>query len=365
MSNQTAQRPVLFLEEALDESGQRAVAVGGLDQGLLASIRSDARVAIRLREAFKVAVRGDTAVDLPAVSGSYEIGRDTIRFLPDLPFDPAVTFRARFDPQRWGRLDLDPLQFEFAFPRPRASGRPSICAIYPSADVLPENLLRFYICFSTPMRHGAARSSVAILDAAGDVIPDILYPSPVELWDPGMRRLTILLDPGRLKRGVGPNRDLGPPLKCGTRYRLAISDAFRDANGEQLTPAVKDFQASEPVREAIDPGGWSARRPTVGTRQPLVLAFRRALDWAGIRDSLAMASGHSHVKGSATISRGETQWSFLPDEPWSKGCYSVQVRAGLEDVCGNRVGAAFDRNLRLGANLRAEDSARSISFDFS
>ena len=36
-----------------------------------------------------------------------------------------------------------------------------------------------------------------------------------ELWDPGMQRLTLLLDPGRIKRGVGPNLEAGLALERG------------------------------------------------------------------------------------------------------------------------------------------------------
>jgi hypothetical protein len=62
----------------------------------------------------------------------------------------------------------------------------------------------------------------------------VLYRAPVELWDRSMQHLTILVDPGRLKRGVGPNRELGPPLKVGDEYALVAGSGLVDLSGEPL-----------------------------------------------------------------------------------------------------------------------------------
>src|ERR1700741_2432210 len=94
--------------------------------------------------------------------------------------------------------------------------------IFPLSDVLPENLLRFYVCFSNSMQRGRASEDISLLDSDGQPVADALYRPPCELWDRRMQHLTVLLDPGRLKRWVGPNRELGPPLKAGQAYTLAV-----------------------------------------------------------------------------------------------------------------------------------------------
>ncbi len=43
----------------------------------------------------------------------------------------------------------------------------SVTEVYPSAAVLPENLLRFYIQFSAPMSRGEAYRRIKLLDAGG------------------------------------------------------------------------------------------------------------------------------------------------------------------------------------------------------
>ena len=41
-----------------------------------------------------------------------------------------------------------------------------------------------------------------------------------ELWDADQCRLTLFFDPGRIKRGLRPHLEAGPPLTEGEAYRL-------------------------------------------------------------------------------------------------------------------------------------------------
>ena len=100
--------------------------------------------------------------------------------------------------------------------------------------MLPENLLRLYVLFSNLMQRGRAADNIAILGPDGSPAPDVLYRPPVELWDSNMTCLTILLDPGRLKRGVDPNRMLAPPLSAGQRYTLTVGPGMIDMHGRRL-----------------------------------------------------------------------------------------------------------------------------------
>jgi hypothetical protein len=42
------------------------------------------------------------------------------------------------------------------------------------------------------------------------------------------------------------------------------------------------------------------------------------------------------------VGGGERVLTFAPKERWKKGEYRLEVDARLEDVCGNRVGEAFE-----------------------
>ena len=45
-----------------------------------------------------------------------------------------------------------------------------VAQVYPSADVLPENLLKFYVHFSGPMRGGHIYDHVRFRDEAGKLV---------------------------------------------------------------------------------------------------------------------------------------------------------------------------------------------------
>ena len=200
--------------------------------------------------------------DLPDISGEHEVAGGTVRFIPDCPFEPGVRFRAILDLGALGQPGLaEVLSHEFSFPKEAPVTEPEVSQVFPSSDVLPENLLRFCVRFSGPMQRGRAEANVAILRPDGSPAPDVLYRAPVELWDTSMTCLAILLDPGRLKRGVGPNRMLGPPLRVGERYILAVGPGMIDVHGRPLrqrftkrSPSVR--RSARPLRSR-----WNARVP--------------------------------------------------------------------------------------------------------
>jgi hypothetical protein len=249
-----------------------------------------------------------------------------------------------------------------------ASGLPTqVEHVYPSSDSLPENLLRFYVNFSNSMQRGRADVEIVILGPDGEPAPDVLYRAPVELWDRSMKCLTILLDPGRLKRGVGPNRALGPPLKSGAEYTLTVGAGMLDLSGRRLRETFyKRFRVTDPVRENIAVKQWRVLPPASRSGEPLRLLFPRPLDRALLAHTItiASASGQS-IKGRIDIDQHERRWNFKPASPWVAGSYQVRIAPGLEDACGNSVISAFDRPLRPGSDLRSEVVTGSIAFNLA
>jgi len=43
-----------------------------------------------------------------------------------------------------------------------------------------------------------------------------------------------------------------------------------------------------------------------------------------------------------TVQKNETEWRFLPQQPWAPGEYTIAIQTALEDLAGNKVGRAFD-----------------------
>jgi hypothetical protein len=361
-SETLANPPALAIEPDLRCPGSACVSARNLRPDLVASLGGRAQSVLRVKVAEAGAPDDE---DLPDIFGHHETLDDGLRFIPHFPFGPGVRFRAILDLRALGEPGLAELvTLDFSFPKETGVAETEVRQVFPSSDVLPENLLRLYVCFSNPMQRGRAEANIKILDPDGMPATDVLYRAPVELWDRSMTCLTILLDPGRLKRGVGPNRMLGPPLRAGQRYTLAVGAGMVDMYGRSLREGFnKSFNVSEAVREPIAIEQWKILPPAIDTHEPLDLTFPRPLDWAQLWHGITVASESGQaVSGRIDIEPGETRWRFTPELSWEAGTYRVRVSPGLEDVCGNTSYGPFDGPFRSADDVAREAAVRSILF---
>jgi len=355
-----ATEPALAIEFDPDGTGW-CVTARNLGRDLVASLGGRAGSLLRVT----VAESGHPDDDLPDISGDYHILSDGVRFIPHFAFGSGILFHAILDLGALGWPGLTEVRSrEFSFPRETAVMETKVGCVFPSGDVLPENLLRFYLCFSNPMQRGRSRDNIEILSADGRSAPDVLFQAPIELWDSSMTCLTVLLDPGRLKRGVGPNRALGPPLQASERYTLAISRGMIDMYGRRLCESFrKSFSVSEAIREAIAIEAWKIAPPTMGSVEPLALRFPNPLDWAQLWHGISVASDAGQpIAGRIGIDSGETRWRFTPDEPWQAGTYSVRVAQDLEDICGNTPCRLFDGPFQSADEVARDTPTELIPF---
>ncbi|RPH37726.1 MAG: hypothetical protein EHM91_14690, partial [Planctomycetota bacterium] len=149
-------------------------------------------------------------------------------FEPRFPFKPGVEYHVVFEGS--GRR----LEKTFTIPPPAPSPPTVVTAVFPSRDVLPENLLKFYLHFSAPMSRREAYQRVRLLDGAGKPVELPFLEIGEELWDRAGIRLTLLFDPGRIKRGLKPREDSGPALEEGKSYTLVVDAEWPDAQGRPL-----------------------------------------------------------------------------------------------------------------------------------
>lgn len=220
-----------------------------------------------------------------------------------------------------------------------ASGQTSVVRVYPTADVLPANQLKLYIEFSAPMSRGEAAKRVRLFESGGKLVEMPFVDIDEELWDREQKRLTLLFDPGRIKRGVLPERELGGALEPGKEYELVIDRQWPDAKGQPLAAGHrKKFRAREADRTPIDPRTWTVVAPRVATRDPLIVKFGEPLDAAVMLRRISVP----RVRGEAAARNRETEWHFVPDEPWAEGDYEILADKVLEDLAGNKIGRPFD-----------------------
>jgi len=356
-----ADQPALVIEP--DPSGAGwSVKAHNLSPAFVDAVAERGQSVLRVQVAKAEGLDNEDPPDMP---GDYEILGDGIRFTPHFPFEPSVLFRAILDLRATGLPGLAGVRtLEFSLPREARAAGTTVSQVFPSGDILPENLLRFYVRFSNPMRRDWAEDHIALLGPDGRPVPDVLYRAPIELWDRSMTCLTVLLDPGRLKRGVGPNRMLGAPLEAGQRYTLAIASGMVDACGQPLQKDFKKpFCVSKAVRQPIAMGEWTIAPPTLEGCDPLELIFPRPLDWAELYHGIAVASPTGlPISGRIDIDMGETRWRFTPDTPWLAGAHSIHVAPGLEDICGNTPYAPFDGPFRSADATPRQTATRLVPF---
>jgi hypothetical protein len=286
---------------------------------------------------------------LPAVLGRCAADGDRLRFTPRFPFVPGLAYRVRVHlrvvgmESASGREVVEArVQLRAASPRPTTV----VTAVYPSAAVLPENQLKLYVHFSAPMRESEAASAVRLLEEpSGRPVESPFAEGGQELWDRERRRLTLLLDPGRIKRGLVGNRQAGPPLREGASYRLEIASTWRDASGLPLaTGFVKRFRVGAADRAQPDPASWRLAAPAAGTRRPVTLDFPEPLDHALLQRAIAVRrEGAGRVEGRIIARDDERRWELAPEQPWVPGRYTIVIDPVLEDLAGNNLRRLFDR----------------------
>jgi hypothetical protein len=211
--------------------------------------------------------------------------------------------------------------------------------VYPSTSLLPENELKFYLCFSAPMQRGQAWQHVHLLDQNGKPVELPFLELDEELWNPDQTRLTVLFDPGRIKRGLVPINEVGPAIEAGKRYTLWIDREWRDGRGAPLAEEYrKEFRVGPADREPPQPGNWRVTPPRAGTTEPLIVRFPEALDFALLQHSITVEG----MTGRVEVGRDETEWRFTPERPWTAGEHTLSIQTTLEDLAGNHIGRPFD-----------------------
>ncbi len=360
-------------------SSRSAVALAGLPPNLLERLRSMtqgewAQVLTVHTEAAAI------EADAPGVVGRYSIVGSEARFSPSYPLVAGMSYRVRFYPQRLAALGgsaavpvaqensalgIDEVIVVSSTTTSADAGGTHVVRIYPTAGRLPMNLLRMYVSFSAPMRRGQASDHVRVVDeSTGRAVADAFVEIDTELWNAEQTRLTVLFDPGRIKRGLVPHNELGPPLRAGQSYRLEVDADFLDANREPLREGfTKSFDVIDSDYSVPSVAEWRIRPPAAGGFGAVVLELDEGLDSALMLRLLSVQThAGDRVRGIAELGPDERSWSFRPDSPWQVGEFAISAPRVIEDLAGNNLSNPFDLDLTEHPQRLDESGALLIPF---
>jgi hypothetical protein len=310
----------------------------------------NALAAARLsREDWQQILRVQVRSGAEPVVGTYAALDGAVRFTPMYGLDAGRAFTVTLDAARIpGAAAGDswrstPVVQSVTVPRTISERTTTVRQVYPSGDEIPANLLRLYIEFSAPMGRSNALEHIHLLDDSGREIAAPFLPVEAELWTADRTRFTLLFDPGRVKRGIRPNLDMGRALIEGRTYSLTIDEGWVDGAGQRLKAGHRhQFRVGRPVEKPLDHAEWRIAVPAPDSRSPLLVRFPWPLDHGLLPRALGVRREQVDVPGEISIEPGETGWTFTPREPWKAGEYSLLALTLLEDPAGNRIGRAFE-----------------------
>jgi len=308
-----------------------------------------------------------TRLELPPAAGTYCVIDGCIRFQPRFPFEHGVTYRAvcHTSTLPGNSQAVADMVSTYIVPVERRESTTVITQVFPSAGELPENLLKFYIHFSAPMSRGNIYEHIHLRDEHGTLVELPFLEIDEELWNPEMTRLTLFIDPGRIKRGVLPLEEIGAVFQAGRKYSLIIDREWRDAEGNTLKEGyVKIFKAGPPLRAPLDTTTWKINPPSANSFGPLLIRFPAPIDHALAQRMIQVTDLDSqHVRGQTSLAEGERQWSFVPETRWTLGMYRIVVDTALEDLAGNNIGKPFEVDLFEGIERTLRKKSVSIDFE--
>lgn len=278
--------------------------------------------------------------DKKAVLGDLVQTPAQLRFIPLLPFQKNSEYTLIYNSSIYPfKIELDasyvPVQVE---------------TIYPNSTVLPSNFLKWYIQFSKPINPSKIYDHIYLIDKSDSTkIDRALLPLETPLLSDDGTLLTLWIEPGRQKRDLGPNKQLGEVLTAGKSYTLVIGQGLKDHQGILMNESfTHPFTVEPPDRIQPTVTSWKLQLPTAQTKEPLYIDFQEFLDYGSLQNSLLIRdeSGEEFM-GTFTVDTNQKGIQFTPLLIWNKSTYIVSSKPIVEDLSGNNLERLFDRDVTI------------------
>lgn len=336
------------VEASVSEDGAGLV-LTGLPEVLLGEAPLDDRFRVVAAE-----VEAEHPDELPSTLGEFSADGARLVFTPRYPLVAGLDYRILLADAP-GRDDRAHVSWSVQVASTDVTPVATVTSLFPTEDVLPANLLKFYIEFSHAMRPWDPFAYLSLIDEeTGATLPNVFLTAHTEMWDPSGTRFTLLFDPGRIKRGLQNNLALGPPLREGRRYSLVVSGEWPDARGVPMRAGFeRSFRVGAADRESPDPDQWTLGVPDPASRDALRVEFGEPMDQAYLEHALSIVTPQgTEVSGTGGFDATIGAWTFVPDGLWQAGAYTLEIDARLEDLAGNNLNRLFDMDLDAGESLR-------------
>ncbi|WP_422104501.1 hypothetical protein [Winogradskyella sp.] len=288
--------------------------------------------------------------DTPVLGSSSSEGT-SYSFRPVVPFTPGKTYVL---------IEDDRIIDTFTIRPKMVISPPELVAIYPTVDTVPENLLKMYIQFSKPMQQvGSALDYIKVINETQRKEVDVFLELSTELWNKEHTRLTLWLDPGRIKTDLIPNKEKGLPILKGHTYKLVISSGWKDSQGIPLATSyeklffVVDRDSKQPNIKT-----WKLEAQT----DRLIIHFHEPLDAILAKESFNIKNVEGKtVSGIFELAQNEQILEFYPEQPFKSENYMIYVDSQLEDLAGNNLNHLFDHDVLKGS-ARDTLEVKTLSF---
>ncbi len=323
---------------------------------------SNDKIHISLTEASDTSVRdyavykGDMSLD--DISSATPILVNITKDEQGLTLNPFVPFsyEAPYSLLFQGRIH------PFTIDLPKDYKRLEVVNIYPSKYELPENLLKWHLSFNVPINTANIDRHIRIVDSEGHIVNRAFLKLENALLNNTKTILTLWVEPGRQKRGLGPNEKLGAVYEQGKNYTLIIDKNLKDQNGVSLlSDYKKNFTIVRAERKTVDPSSWKIINPS--KEDDLIIHLGKSMDYIStINGLIVFKSDKQEISGTWTFDSEEQSIMFSPISHWTKGAYYIEIKPTIEDLAGNNTYRLFDQPINTSIQESDVPKLRHISF---
>jgi len=299
-------------------------------------------------------IKEDEILNATAIIGKTVVENNTFSFIPVIPFGWNQQYTILYDN----------ILTYYTLPIPENYNHLSVEKIYPTNTAVPSNLLKWYIKFSKPINTASVYSHIKLLKNSGELVERAILPLENALISEDGTLLTIWIEPGRQKRNLIPNQQLGPVFNSNESYQLVISKTIKDRNGISMQDTVSHtFSITEADRIQPNIHNWILQIPNQNSVSNLVITSNESLDYGSTLNNITVFDDQNKIiRGVWSLSDAETNFSFTPNESWKKGNYQIVFNDVIEDLAGNSLHRLFDTDIDDHPNKK-NTSKHQLEFD--